>query len=60
MYKQNLYQFLVAITWKNAPENQFSILGSDYTVRCEVDADPSATIDWLLNFDPVSRKMVII
>ncbi|XP_062138031.1 fasciclin-2 isoform X3 [Drosophila sulfurigaster albostrigata] len=43
----------VAITWTNAPENQFPILGSDYTITCEVKADPNPTIDWLRNGDPI-------
>jgi neural cell adhesion molecule len=45
---------LVAITWNNAPEFQYPILGSDYLVRCEVTADPPPTVDWLRNGDPVS------
>ncbi|XP_034489459.1 fasciclin-2 isoform X3 [Drosophila innubila] len=43
----------VAITWTNAPENQFPILGDDYVVKCEVKADPNPTIDWLRNGDPI-------
>ena len=35
---------LVAITWKDAPEEQSSITGKDYLVRCEVKADPPATV----------------
>ncbi|KAM8719562.1 hypothetical protein ACLKA7_005748 [Drosophila subpalustris] len=42
----------VAITWTNAPENQYPILGDDYVVKCEVKADPNPTIDWLRNGDP--------
>lgn len=49
-----LLLLLVAITWTNAPENQYPILGEDYTVKCEVKADPNPTIDWLRNGDPVS------
>ncbi|KAH8420233.1 hypothetical protein KR009_007698 [Drosophila setifemur] len=44
----------VAITWTNAPENQYPTLGRDYIVMCEVKADPNPTIDWLRNGDPVS------
>lgn len=44
----------VAITWTNAPENQFPTLGTNYVVKCEVKADPNPTIDWLRNGDPVS------
>ncbi|XP_037936021.1 fasciclin-2 isoform X6 [Teleopsis dalmanni] len=43
----------VAITWTNAPESQYPILGEDYIVKCEVKADPNPTIDWLRNGDPV-------
>ncbi|XP_054731043.1 fasciclin-2 isoform X1 [Anastrepha obliqua] len=43
----------VAITWTNAPENQYPILGEDYIVKCEVKADPNPTIDWLRNGDPI-------
>jgi len=45
--------FAVAITWTNAPENQYPTLGQDYVVMCEVKADPNPTIDWLRNGDPV-------
>lgn len=44
----------VAITWKDAPENQYPIAGSIYTVKCEVTANPAPTVDWLRNGDPVS------
>ncbi|XP_059622214.1 fasciclin-2 isoform X3 [Phlebotomus argentipes] len=43
----------VAITWKDAPENQYPILGSDYVVKCEVTARPAPSIDWLRNGDPI-------
>lgn len=43
----------VAITWTNAPEDQYPILGEDYVVKCEVKADPNPTIDWLRNGDQV-------
>ncbi|XP_034139630.1 fasciclin-2 isoform X2 [Drosophila guanche] len=43
----------VAITWTNAPENQYPTLGQDYVVMCEVKADPNPTIDWLRNGDPI-------
>lgn len=50
------YSSPVAITWTNAPENQFPTLGTNYVVKCEVKADPNPTIDWLRNGDPVSEK----
>ncbi|KPU75269.1 fasciclin 2, isoform D [Drosophila ananassae] len=43
----------VAITWTNAPENQYPTLGQEYVVMCEVKADPNPTIDWLRNGDPI-------
>ncbi|KAI9590654.1 hypothetical protein GQX74_008821 [Glossina fuscipes] len=47
------YVILVAITWTNAPENQYPILGEVYVVKCEVKADPNPTIDWLRNGDQI-------
>lgn len=44
----------VAITWTNAPENQYPIAGTNYPVKCEVTANPAPTVDWLRNGDPVS------
>lgn len=43
----------MAITWKDAPENQYPILGQDYTIRCEVTATPSPTVDWIKDDDQV-------
>ncbi|XP_012229670.1 fasciclin-2 isoform X3 [Linepithema humile] len=40
---------IIAITWDNAPENQYPILGEDYAVQCQVRARPSPSIDWLYN-----------
>uniref|UniRef100_A0ABD2XID3 Fasciclin-2 n=1 Tax=Trichogramma kaykai TaxID=54128 RepID=A0ABD2XID3_9HYME len=40
---------IVAITWDNAPENQYPILGEDFAIRCQVRARPSPTVDWLYN-----------
>lgn len=51
------YPFPVAITWKDAPEDQRPILGDDYIVRCEVTANPPATVDWLRNGDPVRHTL---
>lgn len=52
--KNHYFVFTVAITWKNAPENQYPIVGSTYNVKCEVTANPAPTVDWLRNGDPVS------
>ncbi|XP_011499152.1 PREDICTED: fasciclin-2 [Ceratosolen solmsi marchali] len=40
---------IVAITWDDAPENQFPILGEDFAIKCKVRARPSPTVDWLYN-----------
>lgn len=54
-----LIHVTVPITWKDAPANQFPILGSDYTVRCEVTANPTPTVTWLRNGDIVSLSPVL-
>ena len=43
--------FSVAITWDDAPENQYPILGEDFKIKCNVRARPSPTVDWLRNGD---------
>ncbi|XP_055380619.1 fasciclin-2 [Condylostylus longicornis] len=43
----------VAITWIDAPEKQYPVLGNDHKVRCKVEANPSPTVDWLRNEDPI-------
>lgn len=40
---------LVAITWDNAPPNQYPILGDDFSIMCQVRARPSPSVDWLYN-----------
>ncbi|XP_076639509.1 neural cell adhesion molecule fasciclin 2 isoform X2 [Colletes latitarsis] len=40
---------IVAITWDNAPTNQFPILGEDFPIQCKVRATPSPSVDWLYN-----------
>ncbi|XP_043591464.1 fasciclin-2 isoform X3 [Bombus pyrosoma] len=40
---------IVAITWDNAPSNQYPILGEDYAIQCKVRARPSPSVDWLYN-----------
>jgi len=48
--KQNFYLLLiVAITWDNAPLNQYPILGEDFDIQCHVRARPSPSVDWLYN-----------
>ncbi|XP_024937315.1 fasciclin-2 isoform X3 [Cephus cinctus] len=45
---------IIAITWDDAPLDQFPILGEDYSVKCKVRARPSPSVDWLFN-DEVIR-----
>ncbi|XP_018371028.1 PREDICTED: fasciclin-2 isoform X2 [Trachymyrmex cornetzi] len=40
---------IVAITWENAPPNQYPILGEDFDIHCQVRARPSPSVDWLFN-----------
>ncbi|XP_011692317.1 PREDICTED: fasciclin-2 isoform X2 [Wasmannia auropunctata] len=40
---------IIGITWKNAPQNQYPILGEDFDVQCQVHARPPPSIDWLDN-----------
>lgn len=56
----NLLLFIVAITWKNAPEKQYPTVGTNYNVKCEVSADPGPTVDWLRqNGDQVSSFIIL-
>ncbi|XP_054257112.1 fasciclin-2-like isoform X1 [Macrosteles quadrilineatus] len=40
---------IYAITWIDAPEEQYPIMGSKYKVKCKVQANPSPIVDWLRN-----------
>ncbi|XP_011165129.3 fasciclin-2 isoform X2 [Solenopsis invicta] len=40
---------IIAITWDNAPPNQYPILGEDFDIQCQVRARPSPSVDWLYN-----------
>ncbi|CAL1675768.1 unnamed protein product [Lasius platythorax] len=40
---------IIAITWDNAPPNQYPILGDDFSIMCKVRARPSPSVDWLYN-----------
>ncbi|XP_044749607.1 fasciclin-2 isoform X2 [Coccinella septempunctata] len=37
------------ITFVSAPENQYPIINTDYTIKCEVKGNPSPTVDWYKN-----------
>lgn len=38
---------IIGITWSDAPTEQFASLGTDYKLKCKVEANPPANIDWL-------------
>ncbi|XP_018302242.1 fasciclin-2 isoform X3 [Mycetomoellerius zeteki] len=40
---------IIAITWENAPPNQYPILGEDFDIHCQVRARPSPSVDWLFD-----------
>ncbi|XP_070156465.1 fasciclin-2 isoform X2 [Polyergus mexicanus] len=40
---------IIAITWDDAPVNQYPILGEDFSIMCRVRARPSPSVDWLYN-----------
>ncbi|CAB3247204.1 unnamed protein product [Arctia plantaginis] len=43
----------VAITWTNANENQFATKGKDFKIMCEVTAEPSPSVDWFKEGNPI-------
>lgn len=49
MNKSVTIDTIIAITWDNAPPNQFPILGEDFAIQCQVRAKPSPSVDWLYN-----------
>lgn len=40
---------IVAITWEDAPEEQFPIQNRDFKVKCKVTAQPAPQVDWMRN-----------
>lgn len=48
--------FLVDITFVNAPEDQYPIAGSDYMIKCEVQANPAPIISWERGGIPITSK----
>lgn len=46
----------VAITWDDAPKNQYPILGEDFSILCKVRARPSPSVDWLYNGELVKTN----
>jgi len=51
--KSVLIRTFVAITWEDAPEEQYPILNSNYKVRCKVTANPAPMVDWLQNGEQI-------
>lgn len=51
----------VAITWVDAPEEQYPILNLAYKVRCKVTANPAPMVDWLQNGEqlPTDGRYII-
>ncbi|XP_029170812.1 fasciclin-2 isoform X2 [Nylanderia fulva] len=47
--KSVIIDTIIAITWENAPPNQYPILGEDFAIQCHVRARPSPSVDWLYN-----------
>lgn len=45
----------VAVTWEDAPEDQYPRLGEDYKVKCKVTANPAPHVDWLINGGQVPK-----
>ncbi|XP_053593968.1 fasciclin-2 isoform X2 [Microplitis demolitor] len=41
-------QTIDAITWVDAPETQYAIVGKEYKIKCQVSARPAPTVDWYL------------
>ena len=37
----------MGITWLDAPQEQFAKVDTDHKIRCKVQANPAANIDWL-------------
>lgn len=51
--KSVLIRTFVAITWEDAPEEQYPILNANYKVRCKVTANPAPMVDWLQNGEQI-------
>ncbi|XP_034230309.1 fasciclin-2 isoform X2 [Thrips palmi] len=54
LYKSVRIETIVAITWEDAPEEQFPILNKDFKVRCKVTAQPAPAVDWTRNGEMIS------
>ncbi|XP_071441374.1 fasciclin-2 isoform X2 [Hetaerina americana] len=45
---------IMAITFVDAPEEQYPILGTSYKVKCEVKANPAPIVDWYKNSEVIT------
>lgn len=46
----------MAITWVDAPVEQYPIKGLDYKVKCRVTANPAPTVDWMRNGNAIPKN----
>lgn len=53
MVKSVTLETILAITWVDAPTEQFTTAGKNYRVKCKVTANPAPLIDWLKNGEPI-------
>lgn len=44
---------VVDITWVDAPEKQYPVLGTTDRIHCEVQANPPPLVSWLRNGEPI-------
>ncbi|XP_058792813.1 fasciclin-2 isoform X2 [Phymastichus coffea] len=47
---------IVALTWVDAPENQYPILGKEFKIKCEVRARPAPTVDWIFRDENIKTN----
>lgn len=45
---------IIGITWVNAPESQYSIIGRDYKIKCEIKANPEPIVNWLKDGEEIN------
>jgi len=56
IYNDNFQPLPVAITWEDAPTEQYPIRHSDYKVKCKVHANPAPIVDWFKNNEAISTS----
>ncbi|KAK4886441.1 hypothetical protein RN001_002712 [Aquatica leii] len=45
---------IIGITWVDAPESQYPVIGQDYKVRCEIKANPEPIVYWLKDGEEIN------